>query len=502
MRFSLLDWTIVLVYVAFAFGVGVAVRKRVRSVADFLVAGRRVRLHLGIASLVATELGLVTMMYMAEEGFRNGFAALIIGVIWATCYMVIGRTGFIIDRIRRLRLLTITEFFEARYSRGVRFLGALLLVTAGTLGMGVFAKAGAVFIVHFTNIPPQRLDLTMTVLVLAVLGYTVLGGMISVVLTDYVQFIVLAVSMTFATGFVLHNVGYADLFDKAGAMRAALPDAGFNPITHPQYGWWFIAFMLVFNMAGCILWQPVAQRVLAAERPELNKKIFTTVSLMFLGRAFFPMLWGIGAAVYLGSGYEDPLAAMPDFLARIVPIGFSGLLAAGMIAALMSTYDSYLLAWGGVIVQDLIAPFQRNGLSERTRVLLTRLFVIIIGALMLVFGIWHELKDSAFRFLVDLCILYYAGGMAVIIAGLYWRRATTCGAYLGFLCGGILPVAYIIGDLMIQGQGEEAVNFVRQWIPDDNLRRFLSFVLGAIGVVVGSLLPIGKPKILEYPEDE
>jgi len=495
MNFGSIDWFIVGAYIVLAFGAGLVASRHIKGVSDFLVAGRKLRVHLAIASLVGTELGLVTVMFMAEEGFRNGLAALIIGVIWGAAYVVVGTTGIIVQRVRRLRLLTITEFFEVRFSRGVRLLAALLLVIAGTLGMGVFLKAGGVFVVRFTNIPEAYLNHTMTALVLVVLAYTVLGGMVSVVITDYVQFIVLAVSMVLATAFVFTGVGFGNLFD--GAERIAEAGGkGLNPFTHPGYGWAFILYMLIFNIAGCTLWQPVAQRTLAVDNPDANKTLFRTTSMMFFGRAFFPVLWGVAAAVYFsGATVDNSLAAMPDLLARLLPTVVCGLLAAGMFAALMSTFDSYLLAWAGVIVQDLVAPCVRRPLSDRARVLLVRLFVLVIGAVMLLFGIWYQLKDSAYRYLLDACTIYYAGGLAVIVAGLYWKRATTFGAYLGFLMGAILPAGYIAEDLLSGGASRTFADLC-----SSNMRGFLSFLLGFAGVLIGSLIPVGAPRELVYPD--
>ncbi|NUM77255.1 hypothetical protein HUU40_23095, partial [candidate division KSB1 bacterium] len=102
MRLTFWDWFIAVAYVVIALIVGVAATKRIKSAADFLVAGRQIRFHLGVASLVATELGLVTVMYFAEQGFRFGFAAFIIGVIWSAAYLLVGSTGFVVERVRRL----------------------------------------------------------------------------------------------------------------------------------------------------------------------------------------------------------------------------------------------------------------------------------------------------------------------------------------------------------------------------------------------------------------
>jgi len=153
MRFTWLDWSLVLLYILAVVVAGIMSRRRVTNISDFLVAGRQIRYHLGVATLVATELGLVTMMYFAEQGYRFGIASFIIGIIWAAAYYTIGSTGFILDRIRQLNIVTITEYFEIQFSRGVRVLGAMLIIIAGVLNLGVFLKLGATFLVHFMNIP-------------------------------------------------------------------------------------------------------------------------------------------------------------------------------------------------------------------------------------------------------------------------------------------------------------------------------------------------------------
>ncbi|MCL4704094.1 sodium:solute symporter family protein [bacterium] len=487
MRLTSWDWFIAVAYVVIALIVGVAATKRIKSAADFLVAGRQIRFHLGVASLVATELGLVTVMYFAEQGFRFGFAAFIIGVIWSAAYLLVGSTGFVVERVRRLEIMTITEYFELRYSRGVRVLGALLLVVAGVLSLGVFLKLSTVFMVQFLNIPETYIHLTMTLLVAVVVVYTVLGGMVSVVVTDFIQFLLLAVGMVITTFFVFDQHGFLGMFDQAERLYGR---EAFSPISHPEYGWSFIAYWSVFAISGCILWQPVAQRVLAAQKPELNKAIFKATSLMFLGRAFLPIVWGIGAAIYLGAQAEAT-AGMPRFLSEILPVGMLGFFLAGMFAASMSTDSSYMLAWSSVIVQDIVGPWRRNGISDKSRIFLARLFVCLIGALMLFFGIWHELKDTAFRYLLDVTTIYYAGGLAVLVAGLYWKRANTPGAYLAFIFGAILPVAYVIEDMTISPQAGESAGFVSN-ILSPNMRGVLSFALGFVGIGLGSLLPFGK----------
>ncbi|MEX1139104.1 MAG: sodium:solute symporter family protein [Bacteroidota bacterium] len=483
MRFSFLDWFIVLLYVAAAAWAGMIVRRRVTHISDFLVAGRRIRYNLGVATLVATELGLVTMMYFAEQGFRFGFAAFIIGVIWASAYFLIGKTGFVVNRLRELEIVTITEYFSVRYARGVRILGAILLIIAGVLSLGVFLKLGAVFIVHFLDIPIASIHITTTLLLILVLIYTALGGMISVVLTDFIQFVFLAFGMVITTVLVLSGDGLVGFFDRAAGVYAA---QGFDPFSHPEYGWWFIAYWSVFAVSGCVLWQPVAQRILSSENPAINRSIFRSTGMMFMGRAFFPIIWGIGAALMYGV-QSDPAGGMPRLLAEILPIGVLGLVTAGMFAAMMSTDSSYILAWGTIIVQDFLDPMRRTPFSDAARLKWTRGSIAVIGILMLVFGIWYELKESAFRYLLDVTTIYYAGGLPALVGGIYWERATTGGAYAAFACGAFLPLAFVIEDIALQAGGSTEPGLIAGMLAP-NVRGFLSFALGFAGLVIGSLL--------------
>ena len=93
MHLALIDWVIIVVYLTGCMAAGIWMRRYVRGVEDFAVAGRAMDLNLGIASLAATELGLVTVMYTAQLGFTNGFAGATIGVLIAAAMYWWGARG-------------------------------------------------------------------------------------------------------------------------------------------------------------------------------------------------------------------------------------------------------------------------------------------------------------------------------------------------------------------------------------------------------------------------
>ena len=211
MTLILIDWIIIIVYLAGCMVAGLAMRHYVRGVEDFAVAGRYMNVNLGIASLAATEMGLVTIMYTAQLGFEKGLAGSSIGVLMAIAFYMVGRTGFIIEPLRTAGVMTIPELFEKRFNRRVRWLTGLFVVLSGLLNMGIFLRLGGEFLVWCTGMPPSWLEWVMTALLGLVLIYTALGGMLSVLVTDYLQFLVMGVGIVVTSILVLINVGGFDL---------------------------------------------------------------------------------------------------------------------------------------------------------------------------------------------------------------------------------------------------------------------------------------------------
>ncbi|KKK92757.1 hypothetical protein LCGC14_2699750, partial [marine sediment metagenome] len=132
-NFTPWDWAIVAVYLAGTVAIGLYVNRYIRSMDDYVVAGRSLKSFLAIATMVGTELGLVTVMYAAQMGFTGGFAAFHIGLAAGVVALIVGLTGFIVVPLRSMGVMTIPEYYERRFGRGVRILGGLLLAVAGIL---------------------------------------------------------------------------------------------------------------------------------------------------------------------------------------------------------------------------------------------------------------------------------------------------------------------------------------------------------------------------------
>jgi len=466
MRFTALDWIIVVTYLAASMTAGLYGKKYVSGVSEFLVAGRELGIFIGIATLAATEIGTITFMYYAELGYKTGFASFINGLIAGLVMIFIGRTGFIVRRLRSLRLMTVPEFFEVRYSRRLRVLTGILVATGGILNMGVFLKVEGTFLAIISGIPLQYLKATMTGILLLELVYTALGGMVSIVITDFIQFVALSLGTILVTTWSIHVVGWHNLHD---VVWKTMGSNGFSPISNPEYGWAYIAFQILLWLAVDTCWQTTAMRTFSARDPETSRKVFSWTGFVYLGRGMMPMLWGIAALAYLGPR-QNSLEAMPNMLARILPTGILGLVVSGMLAATMSVNSSYLLGWSSIIAQDIVLPLRREPLTPRAQVLLNRAANIFVSLFVLFWGLWYTLPGPTYFYLNITATIFLGGTLAAVIGGLFWRRASTLGGYFALILGAAGAVAFFFFHVSTSYSG------------------LGSFLLAGVGMVGGSLL--------------
>ena len=214
-NFQIVDWIIVVCYLSISLVIGIMVTRYATSMTAYIGAGRSVGPWLGVATMTGTEMGLITVMYMAQSGFNGGFAAFHMAVIAGAGTLLVGLTGFIVAPLRAQKVLTIPEYYEKRFGRTARVVGGIILSGAGILNMGLFLQVGAKFIVGATglSLDGTALMVVMTVLLILVLVYTVLGGMISVILTDYTQFVVLSFGVVATTLLAINKVGISQMHD-------------------------------------------------------------------------------------------------------------------------------------------------------------------------------------------------------------------------------------------------------------------------------------------------
>jgi SSS family solute:Na+ symporter len=405
-----------------------------------------------------------------------------------------------------MNLLTITEFFERRFSRRVRVLAGVLCAVSGIVNMGLFPKMGATFITYATGLgaavddPTLLVNVITSLLIVIVLVYTVLGGMVSVIITDYAQFIVLSIGMALGIYFCLTHadLGWTTMVDTIAGHRGEMM---FNPVADRGYGWTWVAFMCLAGFTAGFCWAPEASRALTAANPKVSRRTFLWSAPALFARLAIPAFWGIAAFTLivqtpelLGRFFPNGTAvdpqhvaeAMPLVLGKIVPSGLLGILVAGLLAAFMSTHDSYLLCWASIISRDVVSPLAGRKFTGKQEILVTRISIVAIGAFLLVWGLWYELPTSIWTYMAVSGTIYLAGAGVALLGGCYWRRSSSAGAI----------AAMLTGTIAIAGLFLEPVNHVlvehfglTEKLTDHGIGLFTFVACAVVFVVFSYLIP-------------
>jgi len=352
----------------------------------------------------------------------------------------VGLTGFVIKPLRDSGVITIPELLEQRFGGRVRWAAGVVIVLGGLLNMGVFLRTGGQFLVLVAGLDVRYLEIMMTVLLVGVAVYTILGGMLSVLVTDFLQFVVMSAGLILVTILILMNVGWEKLVTTVETHYGA---GGFNPFVNETMGWQYVLFNLMLNTAAVLTWQTIIARVLAAKDARTGRKVYTRTSFFFVCRFLIPGIWGIAALATLGP-VANTLEAMPTYLSTAVPAGLMGILVAAMLAADMSTDSSYMLTWCSVIYNDILAPFRKQPWSQRKGLFWNRTIIALIGIFLLLYGLWYPLKGDLWTYLGVTGTIYLASISVLLIACCYWRRANSWGAAASIVVSAVIPVTYLV----------------------------------------------------------
>jgi len=495
-----IDGSIVAVYLLATMIAGIAVRRYVGKVEHFLVAGREVNVFLGIASLAATEFGVITCMYTAENGYKYGFAGATPGILMALAMFLVGATGFCITPLRRAKVMTIPELFEQRFGPRIRWAAGVVIVLGGLLNMGVFLRITGEFLVLVGGFDLTHLHrnvvLMMALLLLLGTIYTVVGGMLSVLVTDFLQFIVMSAGLIAVTLLILTQIGWDRL---AATVTEHRGPGGYNPFTCPGLGWQYVVFNALEALAGALTWQTMISRLLAAKDAKTGGRIYTRTSFFFVCRFLLPGIWGIAALAVLSPAVlgglphvfqeeSTSLYAMPLFLSQFVPIGLMGLLLAAMLAADMASTSSYMITWASVIYNDILAPLRRTRWSEKRGLLWNRAIVSLIGVFLLFYGLWYPLKGDVYAYLLVTGTIYLASISTMLVACCYWKRANSWGAAGAIIVGALIPIACLVIEQLQHMPPAE----VQLWRCYTGIG---AFVATAAAMIVGSLLKPEQVKL-------
>ena len=208
----------------------------------------------------------------------------------------------------------------------------------------------------------------------------------------------------------------------------------YNPVE--RLGPIYISWQIVLGFVSAVIWPTAITRALSIKSVKMVKAQYMWSSLSFLIRFIIPAFIGICAFIFYGGNIaENSLALMPMYLSEILPVGVLGLVVAGMLAAFMSTHDSYLLCWSTIITNDIIEPLSSNKISSKSKINICRLIIVLLGLYIFYWGMFYQGSDAIWDYLGITGAIYFTGAISVVVLGLYWDKASSTGAMLSLIGG-------------------------------------------------------------------
>jgi SSS family solute:Na+ symporter len=415
----MLDYLIIIFYLCVVLLVGLLSGRGMKSLQDFSVSHRSYTSLVIFTTLSASFIGGGFSIGNAEKVFRLGIVNIV--ALWGFSLKEILVAKYIAPRTYNFTdVISVGDIMEKGYGISGRVVTGFFSVflCAGIVGAQVGAM-GLIFNV-FLGIEPIWGILIGCGIVIA---YSTIGGMRAVVLTDVIQFCVLAVGLPAALVFGIVKLG------GFSAIKAAAPAGHFSIPGEAMTVGAFISLFLTF-LLGETLVPPYVQRLFIG-KDAVHTARGTMLSGIF-SIPFFAITGGIGLVALALDSNLDPNLAMPYVIRTVLPVGVRGIVIAGVISIVMSSADSFLNGAATCCINDLVKPLRKNRLSERQELFLAKLTNCFVGIMAVVFAV-------KIRSILDILIYAYNFWAPVILiplaAVLLGFRVTKAGFLAGTVAG-------------------------------------------------------------------
>ncbi len=466
MAISGLDLSVIIIYLIgiMAIGIWVGYRKNASSQQYFL-AGKSLGWFSIGAALFASNISTIHLVGLAASGHQAGlvignfewmasFCLIILGLVFAPFYF-------------KSRISTLPEYLEKRYSAEARtFLAFIAIAGALLIHIGISLFAGAKLFEAFLGVPIMTSILIISVVTVI---YTVLGGLKAVVVTETIQTFLLlggAILITVLGINYLPEMGINSMKDFNAAIKPdqmSMIQSIRDEAGHLRsYSW--LAVLLGYPILGIWYWnsdQTIVQRVLGAKDQQAAQigplfagflKILPVFLMVFPGIIGYLMFQnGVINVTDPITGKVDYNLTLPAMINFLIPNGVKGLLAAGLLAALMSTIAAALNSCATLISVDVIKRMRPETTDEK-QVYYGRISAGIVMVLAILWSTQGEQFGTIFEAINKIPMIFAPAVTTVFLGGVFWRRGTNAAAIWSFIVGCTLGLIYFIMDMPSVGR--------------------------------------------------
>jgi SSS family transporter len=476
-----MNWTLFIFVILYLIGtlmIGIWAGRRIKTTADFALAGRNLPLVMIVTTTFATWFGAETVMGIPARFQQGGLNAIVEDPFGAgVCLILVG--AFFAARLYRMNLLTIGDFYRQRYGKGIEVFCsvAIILSYLGWVAAQITAL-GLVFNVLSNGVIPENWG--MVIGTVAVLVYVVIGGFLAVAWTDFIQMIVLVIGLSIIAIFAADLAGGAD---KVLAVATShdlfrfLPEPGFKEMS------FFIAAGLTM-MLGSIPQQDVFQRVMSAKDARTAQSGAMIGGAAYIAFAFVPMFVVLAAVSVMGDSIvklaagDDYQKVLPAFIMGHMNLALQIVFFGALLSTIKSTSSATLLAPSTSFVENILKNLYPS-MSDRQQLVAMRVTILIFSLAVLAYAMAMR-GTSIYELVSDAYKVTLVGAFVPLLLGLYWKRATTQGAALSILLGIGTWVVFMpainpalakafpgqLAGLLMAFVGLVAGSLLPQWVPD------------------------------------
>lgn len=460
----------VVAYLAVTITIGLLAARRVHSSKDYMVAGRSLPLYMNVATVFATWFGAETVLSVSATFARDGLSGIPGDPFGASVCLVLAALLFA-RLFYRMNLLTIGDFYKQRYGKSVEVVTSVAIVVS-YLGW-TSAQLTALGLVIYT-LSGGAVELNHAILIGAavVLIYTIFGGMWSIAFTDLFQTIVIVIGLTLVAVLVGDLAGGA-----SKVISQAAAEGKFQFFPSDSAGWWAMAGAFFAFAFGSIPQQDVFQRMTSAK--DENTAVRGTVigGLLYFVFAFVPIFIAYAAvvadsnlaALFGSDDAREIQRVLPDLVLGKMPLWAQVMFFGALLSAILSTASGALLAPTSLFTENVLRPLSPR-MGDKQFLLTLRIVLVTFTACALLFAL--NSKSTMYEMVQNAYNVTLAGAFIPLLAGAYWRRATTQGALFSAVGG--------VGTWLI------AQNVAADALVPANL---IGLAASVILMVIGSLAP-------------
>jgi len=417
-------------YILAQLAVGVVVSRRIRTEADYLVAGRSFGPVLAGFSVFATWFGAETCIGAAGAIYERGLAGGSADPFgYALCVILTGLLFAV--PLWRLKLTTLADLFRLRFDTSVERLAVLLIVPTSLFWAAAQVRA---FGQVLSSASGFEIDAMITFAAVVVIAYTMFGGLLADAWTDVVQGTALVVGLLVLCVTILRAEGLEPLTSlEAGTLSLI----GTEPRSVLE-----IAEEWAVPVIGSMVAAELVARMLASRSATIARNATVVGGIAYLMIGLMPVGLGLVGASLL-PGLAEPEQILPALAERYLPTALYVIFAGGLVSAILSTVDSALLMASGLVSHNVVVQM-RPGLSEKAKVTIARAGVALFGLVAYVMALRAE---RVYALVEEASSFGSAGIVTVVVFGLFTRIGGTGSALAALLVGVGTWIfgAYVVG---------------------------------------------------------